>query len=339
MIKAKVYLIEKNHLSSLEKVLVKILPSCRKESWAIKLHMGEYGNLNYVRPPIVGKVVSVLKSKGINPFLFDTTTLYKGSRYTVKSYLETARQNGFTKETIGCPIVISNRGVVFRGKNIKKIFVAEPIFKSKGIVILSHFKGHPEAGFGGAIKNLGMGGVTRETKAAVHSLSHPILDSEKCIGCGTCVKVCPEGALKIIKGKSKIDYEKCFGCGVCIVSCPTKALRVKVANLRALLAEAAGCILSNFDEKRVFYINVLMNISERCDCFPIGGTDPGRILCPDIGILVSRDIIAIEKASFDLVNKRTDGKFSRLYIIKGEEQIKVARKLGLGTDRYELKTI
>lgn len=335
----KVYLINKHHLVSLKKLLFKFLPKARGENWAVKLHMGEYGNLNYIRPSIAEGVVSVLKKKGIKPFLFDTTTLYKGSRYTVEDYLVTAKKNGFVKETMGCPIIISNKGVSIKSKSLKKVFVAEPIFKAKGIIVLSHFKGHPDAGFGGAIKNLGMGAVTRKTKEDVHGFSQPLIDIEKCTGCGTCVKICPEKAIKIVKGKSKIDYRKCFGCGRCIINCPVKALKQKEASLRELLAEVAHCVLGLFKKNKVFYINILMSISKLCDCFPIGKTDPSEIVCPDIGILVSDDLIAIEKVSLDLVNKKTKGLFQKLHGIDGAEQIREAERLKLGSLNYKLLEI
>lgn len=335
--KKPVYLLSENHLTSLAHLLEKLLPRTCRGSWAVKLHMGEYGNLNYVRPPIAGLVVSVLKKKGAKPFLFDTTTLYPGGRYTVKGYLKTAKRNGFTQATVGCPIKIGSRGAAVKGRRLKEIFVAKSLVEAGGLVVLSHFKGHPDAGFGGAIKNLGMGAVTRAEKRAVHTLSQPVVSLAKCRGCGTCVRVCPERALKLAEGKVRINYRCCFGCGRCVLICPQKALRPKVASLRELLAEVAWGVVKTFKKSNLLYINVLMSISERCDCLPFGGTDPGRILCPDIGILVAKDIVAVEQASFDLVDKATGGRFAELHGTDPLGQIRAAENLGLGTSEYRLR--
>lgn len=332
---AKVYLIQKKHLPKLETLLGNILPRVKHEKWAVKLHMGEYGNLNYIRPPIAGAVVKSLKNKNIEPFLFDSTTLYKGSRYTQKNYQKTARVNGYTQDTVGCPIIISNEGKKVRNKLLGEIFVAKPLTEAKGLIVLSHFKGHPDAGFGGAIKNLGMGSVTRVTKSAIHTLSQPKLDLAKCIGCGKCVKVCPNKAITIEGKKSHFNYDNCFGCGSCMVVCPQKALSPKVAKMRHLLTEAASCVIKQFSKTKILYINVLMDIANHCDCF----ADSGEAVCHNIGILVSQDIVAIEQASLDLVNKTSNGRFGKLYLIDGKDQIEYAKKIGLGNDKYKLEII
>ncbi|MEM3609939.1 MAG: DUF362 domain-containing protein, partial [Candidatus Anstonellales archaeon] len=266
-------------------------------------------------------------------------TLYKGSRDTPEKYLETARKNGFTEETIGCPIIISDEGTKVKGKKyLKEIEVAKEIQDADGLVVISHFKGHPEAGFGGCIKNLGMGCATKKTKKIEHTESQPIIVGD-CKGCGVCVKFCKEGAIQIKNGKAVFDYDKCFGCGVCSEVCPNKVLKPRKASFRVLLAETAATVLSKFDKKGLL-INVLFDITERCDCFPIGGTGPGEIICPNIGIIVSDDIVAADKASFDLVNK-TVGKniFDLNSHIKSEEQIDAAEKFGIGSKSYKLEVL
>jgi uncharacterized Fe-S center protein len=329
----KVTLIKNNFLENLKKAVSKKKYS-PNDKVVIKVHMGEYGNLTHVRPEIVGAVVVELKKMGAKPFLFDTTTLYRGSRDTPEKYLETAKKNGFTEESIGCPIIISDEGVKVEGKEyFKEIEVAKEIQNADELVVISHFKGHPEAGFGGSIKNLGMGGVTKKTKKIEHTESQPIIIG-KCKGCGTCVKLCREGAIQLKNGKAIFNYDKCFGCGVCSEVCPSKALKPREVSFRVLLAEAAYAVLNKFDKEKLLFINVLLDITEKCDCFPNGG----EIICPNIGILASDDIVAIDKASFDLVIKKV-GKniFDLNSHIKSEEQIDAAEKFGLGKEEYKLE--
>ena len=333
----KVTLIKNNFLENLKRIVSKKKLS-PNDKIAVKVHMGEYGNLTHVRPQIVSAVVEELKKMGTKPFLFDTPTLYKGSRDTPEKYLETARKNGFVEEVIGCPIIISDEGIKVKGKKyFNEIEVAKEIQNADGLIVISHFKGHPEAGFGGSIKNLGMGAATKKTKKIEHTESQPIITGD-CKGCGICVKYCKEGAIQIKNGKAVFDYDKCFGCGVCSEVCPTKVLKPREVSFRVLLAEVASAILNKFDREKLLFINVLFDITERCDCFPIGGTDPGEIICPNIGIIISDDIVAVDKASLDLVNKMV-GKniFDLINHIKSKEQIDAAENFGLGKEEYKLE--
>lgn len=335
MQKAKVYFISNDYLKKLRQVLEKTLPVL-KGNWAIKLHMGEYGNLHYLPPPIAELTVSVIKNKGAKPFLFDTPSLYKAKRYLVRGYHETARKNGFHQRTVGCPIKISNQSRAVVGKYLKKIMVADALYTAEGMVVLSHFKGHPDAGFGGAIKNLGMGAVARKTKKDIHTLSQPVINLKKCLGCGICVKVCPWHDVEIEKNKASFKYKECFGCGACIFNCPQKALKPKTAVFSDLLTEAALGVLKTFKKNKVFYVNVLMGITQMCDCITSGTLGEKGLVAPDVGILVSDDISAIEKASFDLVNKATDNKFEKIHAVDMKGQLKSAEKYQLGNQNYSL---
>jgi len=173
----EVYFIKSNFLEKLGKALKKFdLKAWAGKTVAVKIHMGEYGNLNYTRPPIAGKVVEVLQKAGAKPFLFDSTTKYKGSRFTVEAYYDTARRNGFTEETIGCPIVITDNSVKEKGFLDREIGVSKEVAEADRLLALSHCKGHMFAGFGGAVKNLGFGAVDAKTKGVFHLHKSKLLE-------------------------------------------------------------------------------------------------------------------------------------------------------------------
>jgi len=277
-----VYLIQKMIIKNLENGFKKIgIDKIGKgDSVAIKLHMGEYGNLNYVRPPIAARIVEVVKDVGGKPFLFDTPALYRAHRHTVEEYIKTAKMNGFSQDTIGCPVIISDKGVIVKTKGpMKEIEIAKNLYDADAIVVLSHAKGHEITGFGGAIKNLGMGGVT-------------------------------------VSGKSKVHSK----------------------NFLFSLAEAAEAVVEKFEYDKKFYVNVLLDITAKCDCYPIGSVDSGFPVCDNIGILLSKDPVAVDMTSIDLINKKT-GKniFLELTEIGPEKVIENAVKLGMGEKEYNLK--
>jgi len=338
MVNHDVVFFKSNFIENIEKSL-KILKIdkvlTKGDKVAVKVHMGEYGNLNYVRPPIIGRVVEILNNMETKPFLFDTPTLYHGSRYTVKDYLETARKNGFTEETIGCPIIISETYVEVDTKGcLKKVKVAKHLYESEAIFVISHGKGHVSAGFGGAIKNLGMGGVTKEVKKLIHTLSQPVL-IDGCEGCGNCVRVCKNKAIILKNKKPNFNYGLCYGCGACISVCPNNALIPKVENLRILLAEGAFAVLKNFGKKQ-FFMNILMDITEYCDC----SNNPGFPVVDDIGILVSKDPVAIDTASIDLIEKKAcENFFLKLHNVDPREILDAGVKFGLGSKMYRIKVL
>ncbi|NIO44503.1 MAG: DUF362 domain-containing protein [Candidatus Aenigmarchaeota archaeon] len=339
----KVILIKHHLLKNLRKVVAKEIKArfSKGEVIAIKTHMGEYGNLNYIRPPIVELVVDELKKIGAKPFVFDTPVAYSGERDTVEKYIETARKNGFTEESMGCSIVISNEGVEVKSKWLSKLKVARKLYEADGLVVLSHFKGHELSNFGGAIKNLGMGGVTKESKSVMHTETQPQVHPEvigECKGCGTCVSVCYEKAISLKNGKVHIDYDKCFGCCACVDACPNKVLSMKTVRFSRALAESASFIVKKLGKKSL-YISVLLDITDTCDCYPIGSSDIGKKVSPDIGILISDNIIAIEKASLDLVQKSTNNEFGKIFKSKLDEQLLAATDFGLGKGNYELEVL
>jgi len=227
---------------------------------AVKLHMGEFGNLHYVRPPLVGQLVEVLQRLGNSVFLFDTPTLYNESRGTVEGYYDTARRNGFCEQVIGCSIKISDEATQIKTDGVLgSVGVAKDLVDADGLIVLSHGKGHPDLGFGGAIKNLGMGATNKQTKEDLHTIPRPNLAGE-CTGCGTCEKLCPLGGVSVVDSCAQFKYDSCFGCGVCAVFCPTKAITQKVT-IEELFAETYFAIKKLFQNKPTFYFNVLMDIT------------------------------------------------------------------------------
>ena len=279
---------------------------------AVKLHMGEFGNLHYVRPPLVGRLVEVLQGLDNEVFLFDTPTLYNGSRATVEDYVDTARRNGFTKEVIGCPIVISDESEpVSTDGVLEHINVAKPLLDADAIVVLSHGKGHPDLAFGGAVKNLAMGATNKQTKRYLHKKPKPTLTGE-CTGCGTCNELCPLGAISIVDSCVQFNYDNCFGCGVCTSQCPTNALTQEIS-IEELFAETYTAIAKQFKNKPTFYVTALMDITPRCDCLPIGGTDEGFPICQDVGILAAHSALQIDHAAIQLVHQNCGEKLHNMH--------------------------
>ena len=335
----KVFLIEKHILPNLRKIVSNNIKNKFKEGdvVAVKVHMGEYGNLAYVRPPIIGVVVEELKKIGAKPFLFDTIALYPGQRDSVEKYKETAVKNGFTEETIGCPIVISDEGLKMKSKFFSSVEIAKKMYEANGAVVISHFKGHDLTTFGGAIKNIGMGCVTKKGKGTLHFDTQPEV-TESCTGCGICSKVCRQNAISIKDGRAVINYNDCYGCCNCVDACPNKAMKQKTTSLASGLTEVCSIFKNKFG-KKMLYVNVLLDITDLCDCYPIGATDAGKVITPDIGVTVSEDMIAVDKASLDLVQKATDNKFGKLIVADPLKQIKAAKEFNLGSDKYEIEVI
>ncbi|MBI2530085.1 MAG: DUF362 domain-containing protein [Candidatus Diapherotrites archaeon] len=335
---SKVYLVKEPFLTNLEKAMGKFDLKRRfsGKSTAVKAHMGEYENLNYVRPVLLGKAVEILQNAYAKPFVFDSPTSYHRKRHTVRDYIDTARRNGFTKETIGCEIKISDEALKEKGTILKRVNVCRDIADAEAMIVLSHGKGHVCGAYGGAIKNLGMGAVDIATKDAIHDNAAPLIDREKCTGCAACIEVCHPKANSLKNRKISIDYDKCWGCGRCIKACKYGALKPKLAFFNYLLADSAGAVLRKFQRENVLYVTMLMSIAPRCDCNPRSGMSA----MPDIGILVSDDIAAIDAAAIDLINK-TFGKdwFESLKYRNPKEQIEMIEKLGLGSGKCKLEEI
>ena len=328
------------------------------DSVAVKMHMGERGNITYIRPIFIQKIVEIIKKIGGKPFVTDTTTLYPANRFTAAKYLKTAASNGFTVKTVGAPIIIADgekgySGVVVpikktvNGCKLKEIKIASGFKQMDTLIVASHVKGHELSGFGGAIKNLAMGCATKEGKAAQHSATRAIIDYSKCSGCGKCVEVCQFDALTIVEGRPIRDNKKCMSCNSCFFNCPSKALYwAKGAKelFQVNLAHAASAALSLFKKDRVGYFNFIQDVTPLCDCCGPAGNP----IVKDVGILASKDPVAIDKASIDLVDKAqpisptplaSPDRLGKIHETNCLIQINTAQKLGLGTVRYSLTTI
>lgn len=322
---------------------------------AIKLHWGEVGNLAYVAPPLVRTIVDLVKECGGKPFLTDANTLYRGGRRNAVDNLLTACRNGFTLETAGAPVIIADglRGMDYvkvpgEGKHFKTLKISSAIHYADALIVLSHFKGHLLTGFGGAIKNLGMGCASPAGKQSMHSDLRPKVQEASCIGCGSCVEHCPTGAAKLgNSGKALIDAEACIGCGDCTAVCPSGAIPVRWKTdgraVQEKIAEYAKAAVKG-KENKVGFLNFLMRISPDCDCFSWNDTP----IAADVGILASRDPVAIDQASVDLVNQAPGlagsklknlsaaDKFRDVTGVDWEPQLEHAERLGLGSRLYEL---
>jgi hypothetical protein len=323
---------------------------------AVKLHFGEVGNKAFVPPRLVKPVVEAIKALGARPFLTDANTLYVGTRSDSISHLETAHRHGFSYDAMGCPALISDglRGgsyveVEVNGKHLKKVKLAHDLAKADAIVCVTHFKGHELAGFGGSLKNLGMGGGCRGAKLAMHSDISPQIKKEKCTACGRCAANCPAAAIEIDK-HARIDARKCIGCGSCIVVCPEHAVRNAWDSGPEKMQEKMVEHMAGFNKLhpgKLAFLNYIINVSPACDCY--GRTDP--YIVSDIGICASRDPVAVDAASNDLVInapgikgtalkkalKPGSDKFRDIYPeVDWSVQLRYAEELGLGSRNYRL---
>jgi len=326
------------------------------DSVAVKVHMGEYGGSAYLRPPIVRRVCDLIKEAGAKPFVTDTTTLYPAGRFTASQYLATAAFNGLTEESLGAPVIIADGEQGYDGEwvdipkrvsdcSLNKIKIAREIFDADSMIVLSHLKGHELSGFGGSIKNVAMGCVTKDSKAAQHRLNRGVMELSKCTGCGQCVEACAFKALSVIEEKIARDDEKCMNCNNCLYVCPEKVFSFPPQaqeRFQVYLAHAAAGVLSGFRSK-VAFINFIQDVTPLCDCV----TPSGLPVVPDIGILASTDVVAIDKASLDLIaQSKPLGEFANvsspdiLGKINGTDsliQVRTAQELDLGNMVYELK--
>jgi hypothetical protein len=327
---------------------------------AIKMHFGEPGVTSYIRPIIVRTIVDLVKEAEGRPFLTDTTTLYKRRRHTADSYYEAMKGNGFTSETMGCPILVAdgfrNNGVYVtldRYYKLKEVKVAQLIYDADVMVSLAHVTFHGDTGIAGTIKNIAMGGTCAESKLKAHSSeAKPKLVPERCIKCGICVRICPANALGFREKVLALNEELCISCGDCIAACPSGAIRVPWGmahqTYRGILDQYRA-VISTFQEGKVGHINLALDITPGCDCQAPSDTP----MVPNIGVLASKDGLACDKATHDLINivpgipgtkaeekgalEPGSDKFKALFpSLNMDELWELASKAGMGSLEYEL---
>ena len=329
---------------------------------AVKLHFGERGNHGFIRPVFVRIIVETIREMGGKPFLTDTNTLYTGFRHNAVDHVETALFHGFGYPSVPAPVIIADglRGkdhewVEVNLKHFGKVSIASGILEADFLFAITHVKGHIEAGLGGALKNIGMGCASRVGKQMQHGGTFlPEPGEEKCIGCERCVVHCPPRALFLDEnGKAKVKRELCIGCAECLLFCPTGAIdaswSAKSELLQERMVEYAFGALKGKGEK-VAFLNFLLDISPDCDCAPWHDAS----IVPNIGILGSTDIVAVDQASGDLI-RRAEGLASSklgkplppgddklLAVHPGalwQRQIDYAAELGLGSKEYVLEEV
>ena len=331
---------EDNQPAQVKDIFPYISPVKEGDIVAIKIHPGEYGNTTHVRPVIVRTVVDLVKEAGGIPFVTDTTTLYKGMKLNAAELIEGAAMNGFTHASVNAPFIVADglRGgdgikININGELLDSITVASAIAEADSMIVISHGKGHPGSGFGGAVKHLGMGCLDRAGKIRVHEVGKPTIDPEICTQCGECVEVCPWGAIS----PPEIDHSKCCGELSCADSCPEEAIippEDATDRMQERLGEAAFGPVKAL-EGRIGYINWVYDLTPGCDCFNFSG----ERFVGDIGILGGRDPVAIDAASIDLINEKMKGEGKSIYHVWGVDpwvHINAAERMGCGKKDYEL---
>jgi len=315
---------------------------------AIKIHFGDVGNTGHIRPEWAGEAARLIRKKTENCFIADSNVIYKmGKRANSVEHLRLADEHGFNLRNIGVPVLIADglRGTDFvevpvRGKHFSSVKIASDFARSDSMLAMSHMTGHIVTGMGCAIKNIGMGCAARRGKYEQHCGTHPEVTPEHCVGCGQCVPACPAGCLELKEGKISFAAEACVGCGECAVVCKTKAIEIRwsetLENLQEKMVEYAGGAIKALKGK-IGYINFLIKVTKDCDCL---AKDDPRIV-RDIGILASKDPVAIDKASVDMIlNAAGKDVFKEGYPeTDWSSQLTYAASLGLGSLEYTVEAL
>jgi len=355
--RSKVFFISVDNTQSREAVAIKlnklikasgVLDFLRaKQSAAVKIHFGEEGNTGYVRPEYARVICEAVIARKAKPFLSDTNTLYNGKRANSKDHLALAYEHGFKPQEVLAEVIIPDdsqkeniREIQQKAEYAKTAKIARIFWDADALVGVAHFKGHLMTGFGGALKNIGMGCAVRAGKLFQHSDIAPYVLAKDCAGCKVCSTACPAQAITFKENKAFINSAKCIGCASCIAACKYYAVNVKWETggnlIQEKMVEYAQAALSNKKGRTAFF-NFCLKITKECDCL---AKDDPRVVA-DIGILASSDPVAIDKASFDLINKSAGTDiFKQLHPQRdGLKQFNHARMLKLGNLEYELLKI
>ena len=292
---------------------------------AIKLHVGELGNPYYVQPFFVHDIVRRVKQAGGKPFLTDTNTYYLAQRNNAYDHMLTAHMNGFHM----APFIVADglrgenhRTVKTRG-TLNEIEVSGAIAEADAMIVISHNKGHELSGFGGAIKNLGMGCTSQASKLRQHRTIGLEIDESKCTGCGECKQICAFSAPEIINKKARNTSPLCMRCQMCIDVCPTEAIKVThKQDLCKALASAAYGVLSTFKKSKVSYVSFAKDITQYCDCL----TTPGKVVMDDVGIFAADSPVSIDAAFLNRIDYKV---FNNAYDTDCILQVQEANALGI----------
>lgn len=313
--------LNKRFLEKLKEEIKKKFKGCKRI--AVKIHFGELGNKTALKPEDVEPIINILRESGFNYFLYDSSVAYGGERGEPDTHKKYALNKGWGKTG---EIITEEDYIDVKG-NSMNYQVCKILTEADGVLVVSHFKGHECPGFGGAIKNLGMGAMTKKTKKDIHEGGKPIYTG-KCTLCKSCEIACPNNLIKVT---DKPYFENCGGCSDCIYACPAKVLKPKTAVFDRLLAEGANAAQSKF--RKFYYINLLIRITKRCDCY----NDSEQKIAEDCGFIAGEDGVALDQASYDLVCKKAgEDVFLKWHKKSGVEQIKEAEKLGMGSSKYKL---
>ncbi|MBC5996416.1 DUF362 domain-containing protein [Romboutsia ilealis] len=324
---------------------------------AIKIHFGEPGNLAYLRPNYSKVIVDIIKNSGGKPFLTDCNTLYVGRRKNALEHIDAAYENGYNPFTTGCHVIIADglKGTdeaiveVKGGEYVKEAKIGQAIMDADIFITMNHFKGHEATGFGGALKNIGMGCGSRAGKMEMHSSGKPYIDENLCVSCKACYKNCAHGAISFGENKkASIDHKKCVGCGRCIGSCNFDAVNAAGDEVNDILnkkiAEYSYAVLEG---RPNFHISLVVDVSPYCDCH----AENDLPIIPDVGMFASYDPVALDMACVDAANKQSvihgscleerekhtcDHFINTHPETNWEVCIDHAVKLGLGNKEYEL---
>lgn len=318
---AKVYHLQKINKALLKKEIEQSFKDCNRI--AIKMHFGEPGNQTALKPIDLKPLAEVLHETGIEFFMFDSTVAYDSIRKDVKKHKEWALKKGWGK--LG-EVIVEEEFIKAKGQSMQ-YDVCKRLAEADGVLIVSHFKGHLCSGFGGAIKNLGMGALSKKSKNSIHEGGKPIYKGG-CIRCKSCEKACPLGSLKV--NESPV-FSLCFGCSNCSYACPQGAIKPKIGLFDNLLAEGANAAYSSF--KKSYCITFLKNITKECDC----EAEPGEIIAEDNGVLLSSDVVAIDHAAHSIITgKAKQDVFLRFNKKTGLQQVEAAEKLNMGSTAYKI---
>lgn len=331
---------------------------------AIKMHFGEPGNLAFLRPNYAKAVADIVKELGGKPFLTDCNTLYVGGRKNALDHLDSANLNGFNPTTTSCQIIIADglKGTdetlvpVEGGTYIKEAKIGRAVMDADVLISLSHFKGHESTGFGGALKNIGMGCGSRAGKMEMHSAGKPHVDQNLCVGCQMCAKICAHDAPEFENKKATINHDKCVGCGRCIGVCPKDAiLSASDESNEILNCKIAEYTKAVIDNRPHFHISLVIDVSPYCDCH---GENDAAIV-PNVGMFASFDPVALDMACAEAVNAQPVLSNSMLGDCSEEERachnhdhfhsifpetcwetaISHGEKIGIGNSKYKLITV